>query len=234
MSDARAERPLWRKITGSVWFHLIAAFVVVGLISTFVVKLGYITSGSMENELQVGDRVLIDRISLSFSDPHPGDVIAFDVDEPWDGPHAPETNPLKIAWQWFGAVTGIGPTGPNTLVKRIIAAPGQTVECCSADGALIVDGAALDEPYIFEDFPFSPGSLDCDTTPRSTRCFDEVVVPEESYLMLGDHRSRSSDSASICRAESAESACWRWASRDGIIGKAALILWPLGRWSVIG
>lgn len=234
MSESAARKPLWRRVTGSAWFHLIAAFIVVGLLSTFVVKLGYITSGSMEDGLQVGDRVLVDRISLAFSDPQPGDVVVFDVDEPWDGPRAPETNPIKIAWHWLGATTGIGPSGPNTLIKRIIGGPGQTVECCTPDGAVVVDGIPLDEPYVYEDFPFTPGALDCDSTPRSARCFDEVVVPEGSYLMLGDHRSASSDSAAFCRVENAPTDCWRWATRDGVVGRAAVILWPVGRWSAVG
>ena len=233
MSSTEPRKPLWRRVTGSVWFHFVAAIVVAGLLSTFVAKLGYITSGSMENTLQVRDRVLIDRISLAFSDPQPGDVVVFDVDVPWDGPREAETNPLKIAWHWLGATTGIGPTGPNTLIKRVIAGPGQAVECCSVDGAVVVDGVPLDEPYIHEDLAFSPGSLDCDTTPRSPRCFDEVVVPEGSYLMLGDHRSRSSDSAAYCRVVDAPADCGRWAERDGIVGKATAILWPVSRWGTV-
>ena len=48
----------------------------------------------------------------------------------------PRTNPLKAALRWVGEVTGFGPSSPYTLVKRVIGAPGQTVECCSSEGAV--------------------------------------------------------------------------------------------------
>lgn len=117
-----------------------------------------------------------------------------------------------------------------TLVKRVIAGPGQVAACCTDGGAVTVDGVPLDEPYVFEDFPFEPGTLDCTSTPRSARCFDSVTVPADSYLMLGDHRSASSDSAARCRVADADQDCWRWASRDDIVGVASAIIWPIGRW----
>lgn len=233
MTEPEARRPLWRRVIGSTWFHLVAAFVVFGLILNFVAKPYVVPSGSMEETLQVGDRILVNRLAYLGSEPKTGDVIVFDAATAWDGERPPETNPVKGALRWIGEVSGFGPSGPHTLVKRVIAGPGQTAECCSVDGAVVVDGVPLDEPYVHEDLAFSPGSLDCDTTPRSPRCFDEVVVPEGSYLMLGDHRSRSSDSAAYCRVTDAPADCWRWAERDGIVGKAVTILWPIGRWGAV-
>lgn len=119
------------------------------------------------------------------------------------------------------------------MIKRIVGQPGQTVSCCDEAGAIVVDGQPLDEPYIYEDLDFVPGVLDCSSTNRSTRCFDPVTVPADSYLVLGDHRSRSADSASNCRYEGAPTQCWRWAPRDGIVGRAVLIFWPLGRFGTI-
>lgn len=208
-----------------------AAFVVFGLILSFVAKPYVVPSGSMEQTLEPGDRILVNRLAYLGGEPQRGDVVVFDADTAWDGPAAPASDPFRAALRWIGEVTGFGPSGAHTLVKRVIATPGEKVECCTVEGAVVVDGQALDEPYVFEDFPFVPGSLDCTTTPRSSRCFDEVTVPAESYLMLGDHRSASSDSAAQCRIDSAPPDCWRWASRDSIVGAAVAILWPIGRWS---
>ena len=48
--------------------------------------------------------------------------------------------------------------------------------------------------------------------------------------MLGDNRAGSADSAVACRMPDAPETCWRWASRDAIVGKAVVILWPIGHW----
>ena len=230
MSSDPVPVPLWRKVTGSVWFHLVAAFVVAGLVLTFVAKPYVVPSGSMEQTLEPGDRILVNRLAYLGSAPVTGDVIVFDADAAWDGNLTRSTDPIRAVLRWIGAVTGFGPSGDHTLVKRVIAAPGQSAECCTADGAVIVDAVALDEPYVYEDLPFEPGVLDCRTVPRSTRCFDAITVPDDAFLMLGDDRSHSSDSATLCRSEAATADCWRWASVDSIVGKAIVILWPLSRW----
>ncbi|UJP08872.1 signal peptidase I [Microbacterium sp. KUDC0406] len=225
--------PLWRRITGSTWFHLIAAFVVVGALLSFVAKPYWVPSGSMEQTLQVGDRVLVNRLAY-IGDAHPGDgdVIVFDADETW-GPHASDDeNPLKTVLRRLGEVSGFGPSGEHTLIKRVIAGPGQTVSCCDAEGRMLVDGEPVDEPYVFADFPFEPGALDCETTPSSMRCLPEVTVPEGAYLVLGDHRANSADGAYPCRGRvDPDPGCWRWAHDDDVVGRAVVILFPFDRWS---
>ena len=231
---AHAAKPLWRRITGSAWFHLIAAFAVAGLLLTFVAKPYLVPSASMESTLQPGDRLLVNRLAYVGSEPATGDVIVFDADETW-GAHAAASAPWwKAAARWVGEVTGFGPSGPHTLVKRVIAGPGQVVECCTASGAITVDGVELDETYLGSDFPFDAGTLDCTTEPASMRCFDPVTVPEGSYLVLGDNRANSSDSAAHCRGvPDADASCWRWATREDVVGKVGLILWPIGRWGTL-
>lgn len=226
-----ALRPLRRRVTGSVWFHLVAAFVVAGLVLTFVAKPYWVPSGSMEQTLQPGDRVLVNRLAYVAAAPTSGDIVVFDAGTAWDGVTSRPTDPVRGTLRWVGEVTGFGPSGDHTLVKRIIGTPGQHVACCDADGAVTVDGNALDEPYAFNDPPFEPGTIDCDTTPRSLRCFDEVTVPADAYLMLGDNRGGSSDSVWQCRGVDATAGCWRWAMRDEIVGQASVILWPIGRWA---
>ena len=223
-------RPL-RRFLGSFWGQLLLAFLTFALVLTFVAKPYRVPSGSMENTLLPGDRVLVNRLAYRFGDPAPGDVVVFDADSTWDSASTVEPDGLRALWLWLGSATGFGPSGAHTLVKRVIATPGQTASCCSADGRLVVEAQPLDEPYVANDFPFSPGTLDCATIPRSQRCFDEVTVPEDSYLVLGDNRSNSSDSAAHCRAPDAdESTCWRWATREGLVGRVVAVLWPISRW----
>ena len=219
--------PRWRRALGSPWLHLIAAFVVAGLLLLFIVKPYWVPSGSMEQTLEPGDRILVNRLAYVGAGPSTGDVIVFDAGAAWGEPSAASANPLR----WAGEVTGFGPSGPHTLVKRVIGAAGQTVECCSADGRVVVDGVPLDEPYVTNDFAYETGRIDCDTTPRSPRCFDPVLIPADSYLVLGDNRASSSDSAAHCRTEHPDAACWRWAARDGIVGRAMVVVWPISHWA---
>ena len=58
-----------------------------------------------------------------------------------------------------------------------------------------------------------------------------VEVPADSYLMLGDNRGNSSDSAAFCRSDAPTADCWRWATRTDIVGNAFVIFWPITRWS---
>ena len=233
MTTPAASIPRWRRVTSSPWFHLVLAFVVFGLILSFVAKPYWVPSGSMEKTLEVGDRILVNRLAYVGAAPGDGDVVVFDADQTWGATSAASGGPVKAALRWVGEVTGFGPSGPHTLVKRIIGTPGQTVKCCSADGRVVVDGHPIDEPYVYQDFAFVPGTLDCTTTPKSSRCFAEVTVPKDSYLMLGDHRSGSADSARYCRGDTHAASCWRWAHREDIVGKAVAVLWPISRWGGI-
>lgn len=236
MTDSpRAPQPhatRWRRITGSAWFHLGLALVLTSLVLTFVAKPYWVPSGSMEETLEPGDRVLVNRLAYVGAEPSTGDVIVFDADETWGQTSTP-ANFFVSAARWLGEVTGFGPSGSHTLVKRVIGESGQTVECCSPDGAVVVDGEPLDEPYVTNDFAFTPGVLDCATEPRSSRCFNELIVPDDKLLVLGDNRAGSSDSVANCRVAQPVEQCARWATRDGVVGKAAVILWPIARWGGI-
>ncbi|MDF2442001.1 MAG: signal peptidase, partial [Subtercola sp.] len=179
---ARPARSGIRRITGSFWFNLLAAFVVLALVQTFLVKVYYVPSGSMQQTLSIGDRLLVDRVSLDFRDPEDGDIVVFTASDLWgEAPDQP-SNPLVYAVRWLGGVVGVGPNLDRTLVKRVIAGPGQTVSCCDAEGRLLVDGVAIDEPYVYADYPFEVGSSDCGTTPVSPRCFGELTVPTGQYF----------------------------------------------------
>ena len=230
MSSTTATRPsLLRRLARNPFVNLVAAFIVLALVQNFLVRLYYVPSGSMEQTLEVGDRILVNRLAYLGSEPTTGDVIVFDATEAWDGETAPETNPLKAAVRWLGGVVGIGPSDRHTLVKRVIAGPGQTVSCCDAEGRILVDGEPLDEPYVFENLPFETGTLDCDSIPASLRCFGEYTVPEGEYFVLGDHRSASSDSIALCRgAPATTDGCVRLVERAGVVGKVFQVVFPFG------
>lgn len=219
-----------RKMLGSPWFHLAAAFVLMGLVLSLVAKPYVVPSSSMEDTLHPGDRVLVFRLAYVGSEPETGDVIVFDADDTWGAAAGTSTNPVLGVLRWVGEWTGFGRSGDHTLIKRVIAGPGQTAACCSVDGRVTVGGVPLDEPYVKNNFPFVAGKLDCNSTPRSRRCFDQVIVPADSFLVLGDNRANSSDSAYECRVEGAGPGCWRWAKRDDIVGQAVAVIWPVGAW----
>jgi signal peptidase I len=102
----------------------------------------------------------------------------------------------------FRAPDSIKGTGPDDLVKRVIGEPGDTVE--ARDNQVYVNGEPLDEPYLSEGIV--------------TEDFGPTKVPEDSYFMMGDNRSNSSDS----RVFGAIPA-------DDIVGEAFFRFWPLNR-----
>ncbi|MCK2035920.1 signal peptidase I [Microbacterium sp. SSW1-49] len=209
----------------SVWFHVGLALALTLVVVAFI---GQPSSSSMAPTLQPGDRLIVNRLAYVAADPAPGDIVVFRPDANWGDEPAVSSNPVSAALHWLGETTGIR---PYVLVKRVIARPGQTVECCDANGSVLVDGEPLDEPYVAENLPYVAGELDCDTTPVSTRCFPDVTVPEDSYLVLGDNRANSADSAYPCRGNpTADDSCFRWMTRDDVFGEAGAILWPVSRW----
>lgn len=235
---AEEPRSLGRRILGHPLAHLCMALLVLGLTQAFFVKLFMVPSGSMEQTLEVGDRVLVNRTDYTFTErvPEPGDLIVFSTDEElWPGRNRdPDSllDSVKYGARWlFGDIIGIGPTTANLMVKRVIAVPGQTVECCGPAGDLVIDAELLDEPYIYDDVQFVPGTLDCDTIPGSGRCFPPVTVPEGMLLVLGDHRGGSSDGITPCRGSTTDSSseCVRWVRARDVIGEVSIVIWPFSR-----
>jgi signal peptidase I len=202
---------------------LLVAFVLALIVKTFFVQAFFIPSGSMEQTLHgcpgcTGDRVLVNKVPYWFGEPEPGDVVVFKGPDTWspEVTVAEPSNWFTGGLLWLGRTVGVAPPGEDDFVKRVIATEGQTVECCDAEGRVLVDGQPLDEPYIFENNPIDQ------------RAFTKVTVPEGRLWVMGDHRSASADSR--------EHVGDRYSGTvgvDDVIGKAALIVWPLDRFGVL-
>lgn len=232
------KRPFWIELP----ILIVIAFALTFLIQTFVAKVYYVPSGSMEQTLHGvangGDRILANKIVYDFRDPKQGDVVVFAGPPTW-APEARIAGPsswVGQALQAVGSVVGIAPPNEKDYVKRVIAVGGQTVTCCDAAGAVTVDGRSLVEPYIYEPIEFISGTLDCTTTQMSRRCFGPVTVPAGELWVMGDHRSDSADSSYQCQGMPASSGaiCQGPIPVDNVVGKAIAIVMPPSRWGTIG
>ncbi len=206
---------------------IVIALVLISLVQAFLVKPFRVPSQSMENTLRIGDRIVVSRLPHTITR---GDVVVFGHGDTWQQPERPPaTNVVVRGLRIFGDLTGIGPSSRTYTVKRVIGLPGDTVGCCTTQGAVTVNGKALIEPYVFEDLPFTPGSVDCASTPASSRCFGPITVPAETLLVLGDHRSQSADSVLPCRGSPTPTpGCARFVPEVRVIGPVVARIWPPG------
>ncbi|HMM97347.1 signal peptidase I [Phycicoccus sp.] len=209
------------------FFEVLVVLVAVALVQAFVAKPFGVPSQSMEDTLHIGDRILVNRLDEHVDR---GDVVVFGHGATWQERRLPASgNPFVRAARAVGDVVGIGPSNTAYTVKRVIGLPGERVACCSVDGRVTVDDQPLSEPYVVEDLPFTAGSLDCSSSPRSTRCFPEITVPKENLLVLGDHRSQSADSVLGCRGSTEGGGeCARFVPMDRVVGPVVLRFWPPG------
>lgn len=228
---------------------IVVAFALTFLIQTFIAKVYYVPSGSMEQTLHGvesgGDRILANKVVYHFRDPQQGDVVVFKGPDTW-APEADLPGPttwLGKALSSVGSVVGIAPPNEKDFVKRIIAVSGQTVACCDVKGNVTVDGKSLNEPYIYEPLPFEPGVADCTVGGidanhfGSRRCFAPVKIPDQQLWVMGDHRSYSDDSSFNClqlKPVAAPPTCARPIPVNDVIGKAIFIVAPISRWRTIG
>lgn len=218
MSTPQRRRPL----LVDVLVRVLIGFVAVALVSHFVVRSYSIPSGSMEPTLLPGDRGFARIIGVDTDDLPRGAVIAFSHGSTWEESRLEEPHPIKDLVRYGGDLLGAGPSHYSYTVKRIIGLPGETVSCCDAQGRLLVDGEPLDEPYVTMDLDFTRADP-C----TSRRCFPDIEVPEDSYLVLGDHRAASSDSVTACRGLAPGQECnARFVRTEQVLGRLGWRWWP--------
>ncbi len=173
------------------------ALAVVFPVKTWVAQAFFIPSGSMVPQLEVGDRVLVSKLSYRLHEPRRGDVIVFENPE-----RAPEPDaalpPVRVARAVLEAAGVVRPRSED-YIKRVIALPGETFEVRA--GRILIDGRELVEPYL------PAGTFMPDHEP--------VVVGADQLWVMGDNRPHSRDSRFFGAVD-----------RDSVVGRAVLRLWP--------
>lgn len=202
---------------GEIPLLIVVALVIALVLKTFLVQAFVIPSGSMEQTIRIGDRVLVDKLTPWFgSRPQRGDVVVFKDPGGWlqQEKTGKKESPVVVK-QVKEVLTFIGllpSDDEQDLIKRVIAVGGDTVKCCGKDGRVTVNGVPLDEPYLY---PGNPPSL----------IKFEVKVPQGRIFVMGDHRSDSADSRYHLDEPGHGTV-----SEDEVVGRAVVIAWPVGHW----
>ncbi len=205
----RRKRSFWREFPVMVVIALLLAVV----IKTYAIQAFFIPSGSMENTLEVNDRVLVNKLVYDVRGIHRGDIVVFNGNGSWDPGTVPtDTNFLVKFGNGFASMFGFGHPGA-ILVKRVIGLPGDQVACCDAQGRVTVNGVPLTgQSYLY------PGDA-----PSEIR-FNINVLPGRLWVM-GDHRLISDDSRSHQGDPGGGTV-----PESAVIGRAFVIIWPPSRW----
>jgi signal peptidase I len=173
---------------GRISLTLLVCLLFLLFLNAFVAQPFQIPSGSMENGLRIGDRVLVNKLAYRFgAEPRRGDVVVFD---------------------------GTGYFGDADYIKRVVGVGGDHVVCCDKEGRIEVNGRSVDESSFL--YPGdSPSSVDFD-----------VVVPDGTLFLLGDHRGESSDSRDHLGSPGGG-----MIPVTEVIGRADWIVWPSDHWT---
>ncbi len=203
----RKKRSFWRDLVVIV----VAALALTILLKAFVVQVFSIPSGSMENTLLPGDRILVSKVVYKFRPIARGDIVVFSGAGSWDPPNQPPSNWLTGLWS--DVVNLVGIAGPDTdYVKRVIGIPGDHVVCCNANGQVTVNGVPLSESSYVH-----PGDA-----PSQMRF--SITVPPGRLWVMGDNRGDSDDSRYRVNDPGGGTI-----PESAVVGRAFLIIWPLSR-----
>ena len=197
---------------------IVGTVIVASLLRGFVGQMFVIPSISMENTLQVDDRVVVDKLGAIKR----GQVVVFKDPGGWLlGVTARERGPIGKVFQFVGVLPD---TSTEHLIKRVVGVAGDHVVCCDAGHRVTVNGQALDEASYL-----ATGSEGAGVQP-SAITFD-VVVPTGDLLVLGDNRDHSRDSR--CHLKDVQPGATKgqnaFVSQDLVVGRAVAVVWPFDR-----
>lgn len=171
--DERGGLPgFFRELPGLI----LIAFVLALLIKTFLVQAFYIPSASMVPTLEVGDRVLVNKLVFDFGVPQRNDIIVF------EDPNAPEIERglFEGIWNWLTEGLGFATEAEQDFIKRVVGTPGDELEV--KEGQVFINGEAVEN---------APG------VQPDTSNFGPITVEEDKVFVMGDNRANSSDSRSL-------------------------------------
>ncbi|POX55268.1 signal peptidase I [Streptomyces sp. Ru71] len=208
-------RSFWKELPILIGIALVLAL----LIKTFLVQAFSIPSASMQNTLQEGDRVLVDKLTPWFgSEPERGEVVVFHDPDNWlAGEATTNPNAVQKVLSWIGLMPS---AEEKDLIKRVIGVGGDTVEC-KGTGPLLVNGKALDE----RDYVYA-GNTPCSDDDGGGQF--KVTVPKGYIWVMGDHRQDSKDS----RYNQSDKHHGMVPVKD-VVGRAIVKAWPINRWGTL-
>jgi signal peptidase I len=200
---------------------ILIAVVVSALVKTFLVRSFYIPSGSMEDTLQIDDRILVDELTPRWNGYQRGDIVVFQDPGGWLPPSVrPAQSPFVEGIDWLLTLVGLSVSdSEDHLIKRVIGVPGDHVVCCNALGQITINGVPIDESAYVK---LDPGQTAPNPVP-----FD-VVVPDGSLWVLGDNRDHSKDSRFNQDQPGAG-----FVPMENVVGRAFVTTWPISRWGIL-
>jgi signal peptidase I len=208
----KRRRNFWRELP----VLIVVALVLAVVIKTFAIQAFVIPSGSMENTLELWNRVLVNKIVYHLRPIHRGDIVVFDGTGSWDFDNPPASSNIfsKVVNDLEGVV-GIS-HDTSIYIKRVVGLPGDHVACCNAKGQVTVNGVALSESsYLY------PGNA------PSTQSF-HITVPAGRLWVMGDHRAISYDSRGHMGDPGGGTI-----PESAVLGRAFVIIWPPSRWGFL-
>jgi signal peptidase I len=224
----RRRRPLW----GELPLLVVIALVIALVIKTYVVQAFFIPSASMENTLEIGDKILVNKVVYHLRSIQPGDIIVFNGAGSWT-PAPPASRPssdpivraydatLRPLFQSVAQLFGTEP-GQTDFIKRVIGVPGDHVACCNAQDLVTVNGVPLQEQsYLYPGE--TPGSAPAGYSGRFS-----ITVPAGRLWVMGDNRAVSDDSRLRPNDPGHGTV-----PENEVIGRAFIIVWPPSRWRIL-
>ncbi len=202
---------------------VVSALVLSWLVKSFLVQAFFIPSSSMHDTLIEDDRILVTKLTPGPFDLKRGDIVVFKDPGGWLAPGvAAEAGAVRNTLNDVMTFIGLYPQDAGEhLVKRVIGLPGDHISCAGPGEPLVVNGVAIDEPYIAID-PTTGQPAD-----PSTKTFD-ITVPPDSLWVMGDNRPDSLDSRFHTGEPGGGSI-----PEANVVGKAFVTVWPLDRAKVL-